>query len=109
MFVCTKSSLRHRLFVAVLRLSLVAESGGYSSFRVRVSCGGCSCCGVQAPESTGSVLVAHGLSCSEACRILSSQTRDRAHVPSFGRWILNHWTTREVPENIYFSSFVEGW
>ena len=60
-------------------------------------------------RAQASVLVAHGLSCSEACRILSSQTRDRAHVPSFGRWILNHWTTREVPENIYFSSFVEGW
>ena len=26
----------------------------------------------------------------------SPQTRDQTHVPSFGRWILNHWTTREV-------------
>ena len=27
----------------------------------------------------------------------SSRTRDRTHVPCIGRWILNHWTTREVP------------
>ena len=27
----------------------------------------------------------------------SSQTRDRTHVPCIGRWILNHWSTREVP------------
>ena len=25
----------------------------------------------------------------------SSQTRDQTHVPSIGRWILNHWITRE--------------
>ena len=33
---------------------------------------------------------------------LSSLTRDRTHVPCIGRRILNHWTTREVPELIYF-------
>jgi len=27
---------------------------------------------------------------------LSSQTRDWTHVPCIGRWILNHWTTREI-------------
>ena len=26
----------------------------------------------------------------------SSWTRDLTHVPSFGRWILNHWTTRKA-------------
>ena len=26
----------------------------------------------------------------------SSQTRDGTRVPCLGRWILNHWTTREV-------------
>ena len=26
----------------------------------------------------------------------SSQTRDWTHVPCIGRWILNHWTTREA-------------
>ena len=28
---------------------------------------------------------------------LSFLTRDRTHVPCVGRWILNHWTNREVP------------
>ena len=27
---------------------------------------------------------------------LSSQTRDQTHIPCFARWILNHWTTREI-------------
>ena len=31
-------------------------------------------------------------------RDLSSPARDRTHILSFGRWILNHWTTREVPQ-----------
>ena len=26
----------------------------------------------------------------------SSQTRDRTRVPCIGRWILNHWATREA-------------
>ena len=29
----------------------------------------------------------------------SSPTRDRSHIPYIARWILNHWTTREVPGN----------
>ena len=32
----------------------------------------------------------------------SSQTKDGTHVPCIGRWILNHWTTREVPEIFIF-------
>ena len=28
----------------------------------------------------------------------SSQTRDQTHIPCIGRWILNHWTTREVQQ-----------
>ena len=34
---------------------------------------------------------------------LNSPCRDGTHVPCIGRQILNHWTTREVPE--YFSFF----
>ena len=34
-------------------------------------------------------------------QVESSQTRDRTHVPRTGRWILIHWTTREVPV-LYF-------
>ena len=30
----------------------------------------------------------------------SSQTRNQTHVPCSALWILNHWTTREVPSNI---------
>ena len=32
----------------------------------------------------------------------SSQSRDWTHVPCTGRWILNHWTSREVPEYVSF-------
>ena len=38
-------------------------------------CGFLSCCGMQAPECVGSVVVAHGLSCSLACGILVSWAR----------------------------------
>ena len=33
---------------------------------------------------------------------LSSLTRDRTRVPCIGRRILNHWTTREIP-NLHFN------
>ena len=29
--------------------------------------------------------------------VVSSRTRDPTRVPCIGRWILNLWTTREVP------------
>ena len=29
--------------------------------------------------------------------VLSCPSRDQTHNPCIGRWILNHWTTREVP------------
>ena len=38
----------------------------------------------------------------------SSSTRDRTHVPCTGRWILNHWTTREVPQLLLFMSCHSG-
>ena len=80
-------------------LSLVAASGGHSSLR----CAGLS---LSRPlllwstgsRSTGSVIVAHGPSCSTTCGIF--QTRTRAHVPCIGRWILNHCSTREVLYNL---------
>ena len=58
------------------RLSLVAESGGYSPV---VQCGSSS----------------RGLS-SWSRHVESSQMKDWTHVLCFGRQILNHWTTREV-------------
>ena len=30
-------------------------------------------------------------------QVESSQTREWTHIPRIGGWILNHWTTREVP------------
>ena len=56
-------------------------------------------------QSTGSVDVAHGLSCPVACEILL--TRDRTCVSHIGRRFLNHRTTREVPilTNIDFCSW----
>ena len=37
----------------------------------------------------------------------SPQTRDRTHFPCVGRWILNHWTTREVPPSL-LKAFLES-
>ena len=31
-------------------------------------------------------------------RVGSSRTRDQTCVPCIGRWVLNHWTTEEVPD-----------
>ena len=39
-------------------------------------------------------MVVHEPSCSQ--HVDSLQTRDRTYVPCIGRWILNHWTIREV-------------
>ena len=57
----------------------------------------------------GSVVVEHGLQGAQAqlwcmgvvvpCHVGSSWTRDRTHVPCTGRWILNHYTTREGEGN----------
>ena len=33
--------------------------------------------------------------------VWSSRTRNWTLVPYLGRWILNHWTTREVPRGLY--------
>ena len=35
---------------------------------------------------------------------LSSLTRDQTCISSIGRWILNHWTTREVPVHLFLLS-----
>ena len=42
-------------------------------------------------------LVVSGLSCPHSTWDASTLTRDQTYVPCIGRWILNHWTTREVP------------
>ena len=50
--------------------------------------------------AAGSVVEALGLSCTPSMWDLSSLTRDWTRDLCIGRWILNHWTTREV--QIYF-------
>ena len=52
-------------------------------------------------------LAALGLSCGLQAQLLqgmwnlSSLTRDRTRVLCISRWILNHWTTREVSYLFY--------
>ena len=60
------------------------------------------------PSSAGSVVTAHRLSCPMACG--SSQTRSQIHLPCIGKWILNHWTTREVCVSTFkLWSFIKAW
>ena len=53
-------------------------------------------CGAQTLEHMGSVVVAHRLSCPKACAIFPDQVSNPC-VLCVVRWILTHWTTREVP------------
>ena len=38
--------------------------------------------------------------------VKSSQTRDQTCVPCIGRWLLNHWTTTEVPR---LANLIKKW
>ena len=78
--------------------------GALSSCGAQASCcGGFSACGVQAlgPAgfSSGGIWAQRlwhtGLVAPR--HVGSSQTRDQTCVPCIGRWILNYWTTKEVP------------
>ena len=77
-------------------------------------CAGFRCCGARALGSRASVAVSHGLvsqlpgSRAQTQRLWSmglvaprhvgsSRTRDRAHIPCIGRWILHPWATRKAP------------
>ena len=84
-------------------LSLVAPSGGHSSSR----CTGLSLSWPLLLQSTGSrragsVIVAHGPSCSAACRIFPDQGSNPC--PLHWQAILNHCATREAL-NSYFYIF----
>ena len=93
--------------------SLAAASRAYSL--VASHCGGFSCCGARAPghldfgschsrlSSTGLVVVVQSLSRSEACEIFPDLGPNPCLCP--GRWILSHWTTREVPLCIFCPEF----
>ena len=50
----------------------------------------------------GSLAVVHGLCCSVACGILAPGLEIGPIYPALiGRWVLNHWTTREVQTRIF--------
>ena len=83
------------VFVSVRGLSLAAASGSHSSSR----CAGLSPSRPLLLQSTGSrragsVIVAHGPSCSVACGILPDQGSNPC--PLHCRQILNHCATREA-------------
>ena len=48
-------------------------------------------------QYAGSLVVLGGFSYPVECGILGSPPRDWTCFPCIGRWILNHWTTMEVP------------
>ena len=52
---------------------------------------GLSHCGTRTPGYPGLVVVACGL------WHMGSSTRDQTCVPCIDGWILNHWTTRDIP------------
>ena len=88
------------VLVSVRGLSLVASSGGHSSWATlhrgaRASLTiAASPVGSTGSRRAGSVAVARGPSCSAACGI--SQTRARTRVPCIGRQTPNHRATREA-------------
>ena len=76
----------HWVFIAV-RGPLIAVHGLLIAFA--------SCCRALAPERR---LSSYGwwIGLVAPWHVESFWTRDRTHVPCIGRWILSHWTTREV-------------
>ena len=61
-------------------------------------------CRAQAPEHVDPVAAARELGFPHLPGMwdLSSLTRDQNYVHCTGRWILNHWTIREVPTHALF-------
>ena len=85
------------VFTAACTLALVAASGGYS---LVVTCGllpvvrrhtGSRACGLQYVWCVGSEVAAHGL----------RGLWNLAHIPRTGRQILNHRTTRRIPDDSF--------
>ena len=91
------------VFVAVCRLLSSCSEEGHSLTTVPgCHCGVFSCCGAWGlllwrSTSSGHTGFSSGEGLVPPSQVDSSQTRGQAHVHCFGRQILNHWTTREVP------------
>ena len=74
-------------------LSLVAVSRGYSLGTVAFLVV------THGLRSRGSVAVYMGL----VAHVESHQRKDQTCVPCIGRWILNHWNSREVPITVFLN------
>ena len=72
---------------AVLRILTAVASLWQSTSSRHVGFSGCNAW-AQELCLTGLVALQH---------VESSQTRNQTSVPSIERWILDHWTTREIP------------
>ena len=93
----------HWLLVAMCGLSLVRVSRAYSLVVVwGLLIAMASLVAEHRLSVSGSVVVAHGFSCPVACIILVPWARNPTHALCIGRWVLNHWTTREVPWLLMF-------
>ena len=95
------------VFVATRGLSLVVESGGFSpvvGHGLLITVGflvvGHRLWGVWVQQL-------HGLSCPAALDC-SSQAKDQTPVPCIGRWIPNHWATKEVLNSLILMGGVSG-
>ena len=53
-------------------------------------------------STRASLIVVQGLRYPIECGILVPQTGIEPPIPYIVKWILNHWTTREVPPVAYF-------
>ena len=101
-FDCAGSSLLRGLFSSCSGQGLLSSDSGQASH-----CDGFSCCRAQAPGHAGfsshhtCVQQLWHMGLSAWRHVGSFQSRDQC-VPCIGRWILNHWTTREVPRCSYY-------
>ena len=111
-FICTMIQYEIFLLLTYLfRLCQVFIAGGLfsrcgrrerlSSYGVHTSrCSNFSCCRAQDLGAWAQQFWCMGLDALQ--RVESSWTRDQTPVPCIGRWILYHWTTREVLHVILF-------
>ena len=95
--------------LAACGLSVVAASGGYSLVGmhpllivVASLVAEHRLLGVRAQSLGHTGLVVPG-------PVESSWTRDRTHDPGVDRWILNHWTAREVQISLVFKGSISFW
>ena len=115
-----RPSLRHAGYLIAARgLFVVARwllpSCGVWVFSLQFCCMGSRAHGLCSLQHTGSLAEACKLNCCGmpallSCGMwdLSSLTRDQTHIPCIVRWILYHWTTREVPYTNNFKGDGKG-